>query len=467
MTVATDRKSLAEAARQMIDRLERLSRDRSGRTADPNLIHRLEIEVDQVDPLDWLEAQAGNSKTYWRGRDGDLEMAGLGCAQLITSRETPHFGELTERLAAVLHRQNPDIRYYGGLRFDPSLVAEKRDPRWAAFGSYRFVLHRFELVTENSQQNLVCNLFDRELSGPEIETIIQTVRNLKPHIDRAQEEPPRQAERRDFPDRNRWLQNVRQALTSFKTGESEKLVLARRASMHFATGLSPWQVLHKLRDQSQNCFLFGVQPDDSNAFLGASPERLFRRDHDELLSEAIAGTRPRGADADVDAKLAQELTASEKENWEHELVVTGLRAGLGQVCTEHTKVEGPTSLKLARVQHLVTRFSGKIKPGVNDFQIIGALHPSSAVGGYPVENAPALLQQYEPFDRGWYAGLVGWIGADSTEFAVGIRSALLSGRRLDLFSGAGIVADSQPEAEWDEVESKISQFLHLANGNST
>jgi menaquinone-specific isochorismate synthase len=148
-------------------------------------------------------------------------------------------------------------------------------------------------------------------------------------------------------------------------------------------------------------------------------------------------------------------------------VVNGIEAGLAKICDRHETLDGPSPFMLARIQHLRTRFSGHLKPGVSNFEIISALHPSAAVGGYPVKTAPALLHQFEPFDRGWYAGQMGWISADSAEFVVAIRSALLSDTQLDLFSGAGIVADSHPEAEWDEIEAKIGLFLSLTNGTSS
>ena len=121
-------------------------------------------------------------------------------------------------------------------------------------------------------------------------------------------------------------------------------------------------------------------------------------------------------------------------------------------------------LRLSRVQHLISRFRGELTEGVTDEAIIERLHPTPAVGGVPVEKARRSIQAIEPFDRGWYAGPVGWVGFDQAEFAVAIRSALVTNGHVRLFSGAGIVHGSTPEREWGEMESKISSFLAILAG---
>ena len=116
-------------------------------------------------------------------------------------------------------------------------------------------------------------------------------------------------------------------------------------------------------------------------------------------------------------------------------------------------------LKLARVQHILKRFRFSLKKSVSDFELINALHPTAAVGGYPKENIKNEIHALEQFDRGWYAAPVGWIGKDASEFAVAIRSGLIDKDTLYLYSGAGIIDGSVSESEWDEIENKISNFL--------
>jgi menaquinone-specific isochorismate synthase len=118
-------------------------------------------------------------------------------------------------------------------------------------------------------------------------------------------------------------------------------------------------------------------------------------------------------------------------------------------------------MKLARGRHLRSKVRGTLEDGVTDAALLDAMHPTPAVGGHPRSEALEQIRTLEPFDRGWYAGPVGWIGQEASEFAVGIRSGLVRGRTLALFSGAGIVAGSVPEEEWAEIEQKIGDFTGI------
>ena len=111
------------------------------------------------------------------------------------------------------------------------------------------------------------------------------------------------------------------------------------------------------------------------------------------------------------------------------------------------------------MQHLVARLEGVLRQGVDDGAILAAIHPTAAVAGFPRQLSVERIEQLEPFDRGWYAGPVGWIGRDRAEFAVSIRSGLIINNVIDLYSGAGIVEGSTPDSEWKEIENKIANFL--------
>ncbi|HEX2181466.1 MAG TPA: chorismate-binding protein, partial [Rubrobacteraceae bacterium] len=180
-----------------------------------------------------------------------------------------------------------------------------------------------------------------------------------------------------------------------------------------------------------------------------------------IESEAVAGTRPRGASEADDAELRDDLLRSEKDKAEHEYVRVGIREALGPLCDELEVEDDVSEMKTKSRRHLVSRVHGVLREGVEDAEVLRALHPTPAVGGYPGEGALQEIRTAEPFDRGWYAGPVGWIGADAAEFAVGIRSGLVRGDSLALFSGAGIVEGSEPEAEWAEIEQKIGDFTGM------
>ena len=200
-------------------------------------------------------------------------------------------------------------------------------------------------------------------------------------------------------------------------------------------------------------------------FLGGTPELLYQRSANEIFSEAIAGTRMRGKNEQEDERYESELLNSEKDRREHRFVMDTVRDILKGLCTSVDTCQEVSVLKLSRVQHLYANYCGKLKPGVTDADIISRLHPTPAVGGYPTDRALPEIGRLEPFRRGWYAAPVGWISRDKAHFAVAIRSGLIIGPELYLYSGAGIVEGSEADLEWDEINNKIANFLRILNIN--
>jgi menaquinone-specific isochorismate synthase len=412
---------------------------------------RISVDAGPADALAWLREQRAYPRLYWSGREGGTETAAAGAADLQTGEGPEDIGALGKRLRAA---DADGLRYYGGGRFDPGRAA---DEEWEPFGAYRFVLPRFELRVGRTGATLSCNLVlprDRDRQ----EEILAQIEGLRVPPEDEHGVLPEPLYREDAPDRRGWDANVEHALSAFSEGRLGKVVLARRAGLGFAEELDGLSVIRELRDATPGCFHFYVEPVEGTAFLGASPERLYRREGRVVTSEAVAGTRPRGASTNDDEDLRDELLGSEKDRAEHGFVRVGIGEALGPLCEELEVEGGVSEMKLASRRHLVSRVHARLRDGVADAEVLGALHPTPAVGGYPKGGALEDIRALEPFDRGWYAGPVGWVGADDAEFAVGIRSGLVRGRVLALFSGAGIVAGSKPEQEWAEIEQKIEDF---------
>ena len=413
-------------------------------------VTRVSVDAGRADVLAWLREQRAYPRFYWSGRDGGTENAAAGAADLQTGDGPEDIGVLGKRL----RDGDAEVRYYGGGRFDP---ARGTDEGWETFGAYRFVLPRFELRVEEAGTTLSCNLV-LPRDGERREEILAEIEGMRVPSEGDDDALPEPLYREDAPDRPGWEENVGRALSAFSEGRLGKVVLARRARLGFARDLDGVSLLRELRDVTPGCFHFYVEPVPGTAFVGASPERLFRREGRLVTSEAVAGTRPRGASPVDDEDLRDELLGSEKDRAEHGFVRVGIGEALRPLCEELEVEEGVSEMKLASRRHLVSRVRARLREGVTDAEVLGALHPTPAVGGYPREAAMEDIRELEPFDRGWWAGPVGWVGADTAEFAVGIRSGLVRGRTLALFSGAGIVAGSTPEGEWAEIEQKIEDF---------
>lgn len=409
-----------------------------------------------VHPLCWLGAQAAGEKIYWSGREDGRRVAAAGVADLLSQRSPGGQDSLRGQIEETLSKSG--ARYYGGLRFDPGA---EPDGAWAAFGAWRFVLPRMELVAGEVGTELACNLLPLR-DADRVEEIVAEILESPLPSGKPDGDLPLALSRQDTPDRAGWDANISHALSAFRRGELDKLVLARRAEFEFAGELDPELVLANLEATTPGCFHFGFRPGaDAAIFVGASPERLYRREGREITSEAVAGTLPRGDSTGNDEALRDRLLGSDKDRREHGYVREGIRDSLAGLCDELEVEDGVSEMKLSSRRHLVSGIRGTLREGVTDADVLAALSPTPAVSGYPDEAARSFLREAEPFDRGYYAGPIGWIGADAAEFAVGIRSGLVDGNRLALYSGAGIVEGSTADGEWREIEQKISDFASV------
>lgn len=248
-----------------------------------------------------------------------------------------------------------------------------------------------------------------------------------------------------------WIDAVDRAVRRIRAGDLEKVVLARDRVVHGDGPFDVPQLLTRLRDRFPSCMVFHVE-----GLLGASPELLVRRDSTAITSLVLAGTAGRGADAAEDDRIGARLLASAKDLAEHRPAVRSVRDTLRPV-TDALDVEAaPRLLRLANVQHLATRITGRLTRPVSALELAVRLHPTAAVGGTPTATALELIAGLETMDRGRYAGPVGWVDAGGDgEFAIALRCAQLDGTRARLFAGAGIVADSLPEAELEETRLKL------------
>ncbi len=411
-------------------------------------------------PLAWMQAQQQTAGVYWSGRDDDRTVAGVGTADVVWDDDVPvDYDRLGRRLADRTARADAGARWYGGLRFDAPQPrsAGWPDQSWGSFGTYQFVLPRFEWVREGGAAALVCNLV-LPRDAERLEALLEAIEALVFPEAVPVPDLPRPLGRADSPNRDQWTRMVNWALDAISKEALHKVVLARRVALDLGTALDPLRVLQQLRAATKNCFHFAVRTGAGPAFVGASPERLFRRSGATVRSEAVAGTRSRGDTPTADAALRDELFQSPKERREHAFVQEAIRNELERLCTDVETPDAPGELALARSRHLHAPVTGTLRSGLGTIDLLKGLHPTPAVGGVPKKEALTAIRTQEPFDRGWYAGPVGWMGEGAAEFTVGIRSGLVQNARLALFSGAGIVDGSVPDREWEEIEQKIGDF---------
>lgn len=242
-------------------------------------------------------------------------------------------------------------------------------------------------------------------------------------------------------------------------GRIDKVVLARRVSLRSTVELDVPNALRRLAASAPESTVFAFRR-GGRTFLGATPERLVSTEGRTFRTAAVAGTIRRGADAAEDEALGRALLASEKDREEQAIVVAAIRDLLTPVSDQLMVAAQPGVMTLRFVQHLVTEISGTVTDAHGLLALGERLHPTPAVGGEPREVALAMIDEHEGFDRGWYAGPIGWLGADGDgELCVALRCGIVDRTRATLFAGCGIVADSDPDLEWEESRIKLRAVI--------
>jgi menaquinone-specific isochorismate synthase len=256
-----------------------------------------------------------------------------------------------------------------------------------------------------------------------------------------------------------WCELVARATKAMRDapeGGLSKVVLAREVVAEADVPFDRAVLLDRLRRAYPGCFLFHV-----DGFLGASPELLVGRAGDVVRAQPMAGTAPRGGDPAADARLAAGLLASATYRHEHQITIDMVFDTLLPWCSYLDYEPEPSVVGVANVQHLATLVEGRLsQPSPSILELVAALHPTPAVNGWPRDAALAWIEANEGFDRGRYAGTVGWVDARGNGiFAVSIRCADVDGPRARLVAGNGIVADSDPETELAETQVKLQAML--------
>ncbi|USD37649.1 MULTISPECIES: isochorismate synthase MenF [Ferrimonas] len=414
--------------------------------------------IDATLLLPWLAAQNQWPQIYWRQRSQGEQVAALGQCQCVRIDEQPQ-QQLSQFYQTACSHNLSGVRWYGGVAFDT------KQPEWSAFGQATFVLPRLEIRQTDQSSQLLLNLKGEpdcwldELS--DANDCLQRLCRIQPLPPLA---PGHILSRQDTPGEARWHELVTQVTEPDFIADTPKVVLARQSQLQLSHQPNPWTVLHAWQRLNPNSYQYGFQLTPTATFISCSPERLFQRRQQELSTEALAGTTVRGFTPEEDDALAQALLDDDKNQHENQLVRVLIEKQLQPLCDYVGTEESPSILKLNHIQHLHRTIKAEVKTGVNDLQLLQALHPTPAVGGLPRENAMTFIRQREGFNRGWYAGACGYFNCLGSEFSVALRSALFIDNQINLFAGAGIVADSDPSAEWQELENKLATVMGILNG---
>lgn len=434
------------------------------------------VGVPSHDPLSFFERGAAvtASGTYWSRPSEGFAIAGVGSAWTLSTEGTSRFAESAETWRsycadALIEVQSEVIGTgpiaMGGFSFDPQ---QRATLQWDRFPDGLLVLPRFVLTTLDDDAWFTVNCLLEPDSDVEAE--IASLSDGYSRVLGADGVPSSPGDAailssKDVPAAIDWKASV-EALEYMVRHDPDlaKVVLARKNRVRGVQPFRPANVLRRLSHDYPDCFIFAIDRNEQ-CFLGASPERLVRLRDGQFWTTCLAGSIARGSTPEEDHRLGQALLASDKDLAEYEVVVRALREELSKLSVELYRIDEPSLMKLPNVYHLETPIVGRVTDDLTILDLVESLHPTPAVSGYPNDAALRLIREFEVFDRGWYAGPVGWIDArNEGEFAVAIRSAILDGNEASLFAGCGIVAGSDPARECAESELKLNPMLSALDG---
>ncbi|AOI30621.1 TPA: isochorismate synthase MenF [Citrobacter freundii] len=392
---------------------------------------------DAFDALGWLASQPVWPQFYWQQRNGDEEAAVLGAVAAFSSLESA-------QQFLRQHDNHPDLRIWGLNAFEPQrgnlLLPRLEWRRCAGVASLRLHLYSDVSLREDAAHAIA---FISSLAP------VKPLPALRLNLTGEQ----------NWPDKAGWTNLIKLATQTINREELDKVVLARATDLQFSQSVNAAAVMASSRRLNLNCYHFFMAFSADSAFLGSSPERLYRRRDTALRTEALAGTVANHPEDHRAWQLGEWLMKDDKNQRENMLVVEDICQRL-QGCTQTLDVLPPQVLRLRKVQHLRRCIWTELNQA-DDTLCLMQLQPTAAVAGIPRELAREFIQQNEPFEREWYAGSAGYLSRHQSEFCVSLRSAKISANVVRLYAGAGIVRGSDPEQEWQEIDNKAAGLRTL------
>lgn len=430
-------------------------------------------EVERLSALAFFESgeEAFEGKRFfWQNREKNFTLVGLGHAFTIEGSEEENRYEEVEKQWSNLvsfsnykdYPQQPIL--FGSFTFDPKKGVSDE---WSGFSHANFALATHQLVIRNEKTFINTHAIStNKITEDHIAQLLEERDELlhKVQICGSKAYAKSTVISTEEPYKEEYLQSITKVTDEIKAGHADKVVIARSLALEFSEVISPSNVLTQVYNEQPESYLFG-QEKGGNLFFGASPERLVSVKDGLAYSSCIAGSIKRGATKELDRQLGEILLNDAKNLQEHQYVVDMITQSFKENCSSYTVPNSPQLLKIRDIQHLFTPVEGKLKEASTILQMVEKLHPTPALGGAPRGKAMEMIRQYEPMNRGIYAGPIGWMNADGDgEFAVAIRSALLQAKKAYLYAGGGIVADSEPQSEYEETLVKFRPMLRALGG---
>ncbi|MFP7300463.1 isochorismate synthase MenF [Neobacillus niacini] len=433
-------------------------------------------KMDRVDPISFFNSGRERylgERFYWKDPSDDVVLIGLGISKQIQSDQaTDRFFHVEEEWKGFLKDSlifNPYKEdgigpvMFGGFSFDPH---KPKTSLWSKYADSLFHIPKFMLTMVEGQTFLTTNIVctqndDYTLFEKVIQERVQLLTSSKEDV---VIKPAVLLETKEISPQE-WKQSVNDVVEDLKEGSLKKVVLARELRLFFDQPVKAEVILKNLYNQQRDSFIF-VFESNGDCFIGATPERLVKKQGNNVFSTCLAGSIRRGKTEEEDQRLGQTLLNDNKNLIEHGYVVEMIKEALEESCEEIILPDKPQLMKIRDIQHLYTPVIGKCQKDASLLLLVERLHPTPALGGLPKEEAIEKIREVEELDRGFYAAPLGWCDYQGNgEFSVSIRSGLIQDKEASLFAGCGVVRNSDSESEYLETGLKFRPMLRALGGN--
>lgn len=433
-------------------------------------------KIEGIDPFNFFAAGRNRflgERFFWKDPSGNQVIVGIGVVKQVQSNQATGRFDRTEiewkqlvKDAVTCGEQikpgtGPAI--FGGFAFDP---LKKKTSLWSKFSESLFHVPKYMLSFIDGEFYFTTNVFCTQHDDEELfDKVYKDRQYLLGAVFQKQNFSYPSLVKMEEIKAEEWKKSVTSLVESFTESNLKKVVVARELRLQFENTVQVEKVLTHLLEEQKESFIFAFEV-NGDCFIGASPERLVKKEETRVLTTCLAGSIARGSTLEEDNLLGQNLLEDQKNLVEHQYVVDMIKEAMEETCEKVTLPDEPQLMKTKYIQHLYTPVIGQSREGTSLLDIVNRLHPTPALGGVPKEQAVTKIREIEELDRGFYAAPIGWQDSQGNgEFAVAIRSALIQGKEASLFAGCGVVADSEAESEYIETSIKFRPMLTALGGN--
>lgn len=433
-------------------------------------------KIESIKPLSFFSTgiKYYGERFFWKHSSEEFYIVGLGiCKQIITDQAADRFflveKEWKRLMETAIVHKNEEIQgtgptAFGCFSFDP---LKEKTPLWTKFSDSIFYIPRYMLTIIKGQMylttNVICTYHDDQSVAKKIEREIQEILGGAGNEYENFDDNPLYKKIAIKPEE--WKAAVTSIAQDLKNSSSlKKVVLARELRLVFNKKIAVEKVLQSLLKEQHDSFIFAFEA-NGDCFIGATPERLVKKEKDQVFSACLAGSIARGKTEEEDFELGNSLLRDKKNMIEHQYVVDMIKDAMDETCSEVIIPERPRLFKLKHIQHLYTPVIGKADQDTSFLTLVERLHPTPALGGLPKNEAMLKIREVEDLDRGLYAGPVGWFDHKGNgDFSVAIRSGLIQNNEVSIFAGCGVVQDSVADSEFEETNIKFKPMLSALGG---